>query len=314
MICLIISILSGVAEGGVTLYEGEDCIKCVLGTLDPTVTYKGVCRSQFGFSTSYCCTEDESDWTKGSSFTCQNMPFCSWEVPVNEMKYLACPHVTRPCGGIKNPNIKLNLGDSRNVNINVRSTFSTVDSCYYTLSTYDKIDAANLDPYNRKYMQVYVNSIASLDVYVANGTSEAAIQEAQPVTASRYNFTYPNTGNFYVVVRAQQGSSNGDHKLDITFRYYEYDPKCHYYQDWNGTDCKNNYTRYCSDLTEEWRQKLNNSEAVVVYNGTACVIVQNLTETVINKVENVTVKYEVINEKPSDEYLATLAETKQYYE
>ena len=157
-----------------------------------------------------------------------------------------------------------------------------------------------------------MNSIASLDMYVANGTSEAAIAEATPVTASVFNFTYPNTRNFYIVARAQQGSSVGDHALDVTFRYYEYDPKCHYYQDWNGTDCKNNYTRYCGEMTEEWREKLDNPDAVVVYNGSACVIAQSFTATVTTTIENVTVKYQVVDETPPDDYLEAQAKSKAY--
>lgn len=123
-------------KAAISLYGGEDCYQCIIGTIDATTTYKGLCRSQFGFTTSYCCTEDEADSTKGRSFTCQNMPLCSWDVGVQEMAYLACPHEKRPCG-ISNPNIRLNLGESRNVKITVKSAFGTSDSCFYTLSTYD---------------------------------------------------------------------------------------------------------------------------------------------------------------------------------
>lgn len=201
------------------------------------------------------------------------------------------------------------MGESRTVKIALKNGFAPTDACFYTLSTYDQISESDLDPYNRKYMQVYVNSVASLDIYVGNATSEAALVESKPVTASAYNFTYPNTRNFYVVVSPQQGSSTGDHALDLTFRYYEYDPKCHYYQDWNGTDCWNNYTRYCEELTPQWAEELGNPDLRVLYNGSACVIAQTFTETVTNIYENVTTKIRVV---PSEEYLARKAKAKAY--
>lgn len=205
VICLGMAFLfgGGGVRAAIPIYEAEDCMKCVAGTLDPTNTYRGVCRSQFGSFSSYCCSEEEADWTKGKSSTCQNMPFCTWDTSLEEMQYLACPHVPKRCGGILSPNIRLSLGESVNVVIGDDSTFSMVDSCFYKLTTYDQINEADLDPYNRKYMQVFVNSVTALDIFVAVGLSEGAIQEAELATGTRFNFTYPNTANFYVVAKPQ---------------------------------------------------------------------------------------------------------------
>lgn len=137
------------------------------------------------------------------------------------------------------------------------------------------------------------------------------LNESTKVNATNYNFTWPNTAKFYSVVQPQTGSSRGDHRLNVTFRYYEYDPKCHYYQDWIKRSCVNNYTRYCAELTDYYRQELNNPDLLVFFNGTACVVSQNFTERVENIIENVTEVVEIVEEGPSEEYLAEVAAREQ---
>lgn len=73
--------LDGV-QCAISIYGGEDCTQCLLGTIDAAsgVTYKGVCRSKFGYTTGYCCSDTEADSTQGRSFSCQGQPLCSWEI------------------------------------------------------------------------------------------------------------------------------------------------------------------------------------------------------------------------------------------
>ena len=69
---------------------------------------------------------------------------------------------------------------------------------------------------------------------------------------------------------------------------YEYDPMCNEFQDWNGTDCIANYTRYCESLTEQYREKIGNDDLTVSYNGSACVV-QYTTIQNVEKIEYVVV-------------------------
>ena len=84
------------------LYEGEDCITCY----EDTTNYRGVCRSEWSFTTSYCCTEN--DFT--TNYACKRATLCTFNATNTEMYSLMCPHRKYDCG-VKNPNIQLSLGN-----------------------------------------------------------------------------------------------------------------------------------------------------------------------------------------------------------
>lgn len=131
-------------------------------------------------------------------------------------------------------------------------------------------------------MQVFVEKFDGLDIFIANGTDERSINFTSKVNVTNRNFTIPPTGKFFVQVQPAVGSQYGDYAQSIKFRYYQYNPNCAEFTEWNGSVCQPNYTAYCSNLTEQYRINLKNPDLLVYYNGSSCVIskdgiIQNTT-------------------------------------
>ena len=55
----------------------------------------------------------------------------------------------------------------------------------------------------------------------------------------------PYSDDLYLILEPEDGSSKGDYDAVIQFSYYEYDPNCVEFTFWNGTDCINDYEKYC---------------------------------------------------------------------
>ena len=58
----------------------------------------------------------------------------------------------------------------------------------------------------------------------------------------------PYSDDLYLVLEKEDGSSKGDYDAVIQFSYYEYDPNCVEFTVWNGTDCINDYDKYCESF------------------------------------------------------------------
>ncbi len=65
------------------------------------------------------------------------------------------------------------------------------DVCYYKLSAKDQVDLDDLDPYNRKYIQILVKTISGLDAYVGTAQNASMLDELSVTTVSSaaLNFT-----------------------------------------------------------------------------------------------------------------------------
>lgn len=58
--------------------------------------------------------------------------------------------------------------------------FDETDTCHYILSAAD--NSAKVEKYNRKWLQVYVESFDGLDIYVSNATNATSINNATIVS------------------------------------------------------------------------------------------------------------------------------------
>ena len=89
----------------------------------------------------------------------------------------------------------------------------------------DKIDKSLLDPLNMNYMQVYFNSLSGVDAYVTFGDSLTELTSREKVqTSLKVNYTEAPTANYYLTLLPKANTRLGDHSIDITLKYYQYDP------------------------------------------------------------------------------------------
>ena len=89
-------------------------------------------------------------------------------------------------------------------------------------------------------------------------------------------------------MKPEKGFRLGEMKATILFRYYEYDPGCPTFTNWDGKECKADYDSYCKSLNTYYQQLYGNPNITVSYNGAACVV--NKPQFVENKVYvNVTI-------------------------
>ena len=121
--------------------------------------------------------------------------------------------------------------------------------------------------------------------YIGKTSSGYSGLSEEEITEYRYNFTVPYSEDMYLILEPEDGSSKGDYDAVIQFSYYEYDPNCVEFTVWNGTDCINDYDKYCQSFQSDV-EALYNPEAdpevfvAVSYNGTDCVVSVNSTEYV----------------------------------
>jgi|TARA_B110000503_G_C7018174_1_gene358596 hypothetical protein len=81
--------------------------------------------------------------------------------------------------------------------------------------------------------------------YIGKTSSGYSGLSEEEITEYRYNFTVPYSEDMYLILEPEDGSSKGDYDAVIQFSYYEYDPNCVEFTVWNGTDCINDYDKYC---------------------------------------------------------------------
>ena len=62
------------------------------------------------------------------------------------------------------------------------------------------------------------------------------------------------------------------YKGSLTFRYYQYEPNCIKFTNWNGTDCAPDFESYCKSLTSTFINEIETPDLRVYYNGTNCVV------------------------------------------
>lgn len=121
--------------------------------------------------------------------------------------------------------------------------------------------------------------------YVSSTSGSIEDVTESEITEYNYNFTTPFSNDMYLILEPEDGSSKGDYDAVIQFSYYEYDPNCVEFTFWNGTDCENDYDKYCESFqsdVEALYNPDNNPETFVKvsYNGTDCVVSVNSTEYV----------------------------------
>ena len=162
------------------------------------------------------------------------------------------------------------MNQSETVEIN--RFFDKGDSCHYVFSVTDQTTSDKLEKYNRKWMQVYIESFDGLDIFVSNATDVFSISSAQYVSYFYRNFTIPPTSKFYVQVQATNNTVYGQYFGKIIFKYYTYDPKCATYTNWNGTFCVPDFDAYCASLTPSYSSVSGDSSIIVYYNGSACTV------------------------------------------
>lgn len=100
---------------------------------------------------------------EGGRTGCASADFCS-DVMTSDIaqkfRTVTCPHERYPCGS-SSPIVTLSLGQT--VALKINKLFSPGDKCYYNFKASDKIDAEDLDPYNRKYIQIYVEKLTAMN-------------------------------------------------------------------------------------------------------------------------------------------------------
>ena len=122
---------------------------------------------------SACCTKD--DMTRNQA--CINAPLCSWNVTVPAHQAQVCPLEKYACSR-DDSDIVLSMNQTESVIIG--RLFDETDTCHYTLSAAD--NSAKVEKYNRKWLQVYVESFDGLDIYVSNATNARSINNATIVS------------------------------------------------------------------------------------------------------------------------------------
>ena len=68
------------------------------------------------------------------------------------------------------------------------------------------------------------------------------------ISAYNYNFTSSYANGFWFVLKAESGSDKGDYEADIILSYYEYDPNCADFTNWNGEECEPDFDAYCASM------------------------------------------------------------------
>jgi hypothetical protein len=173
---------------------------------------------------------------------CGDSNLCSSEIEAINMWPLVCPHEKYPCGA-NSPEIEMRLGLTLTLRVN--KLFGPGDSCYYHVYANDQVSPDKVDKYNRKFLQVYVESITAMVGYISSSNGDIKDVTDTQITEYAYNFTAPYSDDFYILLSDDEGSSKGDYDAVIQFSYYEYDPNCVEFTVWNGTDCINDYDKYC---------------------------------------------------------------------
>ena len=79
--------------------------------------------------------------------------------------------------------------------------FNNNKSCYYELYAVDKVDISDLDPYNRKYLQIYVEKMQSMTGYIGSTSSDVLSLSQTAINQFNYNFTVPYSDTFYLVLQ-----------------------------------------------------------------------------------------------------------------
>jgi len=75
--------------------------------------------------------------------------------------------------------------------VKVQKLMGPEDTCYYKLSAKDQVDLEDLDPYNRKYIQIQIKTVSGLDAYVGTAQNASMLDDLSvtTVTAAKLNFT-----------------------------------------------------------------------------------------------------------------------------
>jgi len=94
-------------------------------------------------------------------------------------------------------------------------------------------------------VQVYFEELQGLEAYISNAETVEEISGELKVDAFNYNFTTDYSNGYWVVIKAEDGSVKGDYKTKMIFSYFEFDPNCDAFTNWNGTDCVPDYDSYC---------------------------------------------------------------------
>ena len=226
---------------------------------------------------------------------CKESPICSSSIDAINMWPLVCPHEKYPCGA-NSPEIELRLGLTLTLRVN--KLFDLPDSCYYHIFASDQVSADDIEPYNLKHVQVYIESLTGMVGYVSSVNNGIENVVETEITEYNYNFTVPYSDDIYLILQAESGSAKGDYDAVIQFAYYEYDPNCVEFTLWNGTACANDYDAYCQSFQLDVEALYNPEDdpeifVDVTYNGTDCVVSVNSTETV-EQIEYI--KSDTINE------------------
>ncbi len=181
MVVMIVAFAIVTTQAVRNVYKPADCRSC----LAQTEKYSGICKSKYSEVISYCCTPDEMD----NHRACYESPMCSPRINSVDMRAMMCPHDRARCGGVGSPTIKLNNGESKRIKINKGSLFNELDVCHFILTTDDMIRTKDIDPRNRKYLNLYFDYFEGVDVYVSNATRFEDIQYRSYVDYTNRNFS-----------------------------------------------------------------------------------------------------------------------------
>ena len=173
-----------------TIYTGAECSACLLDTTN----YAGVCRSKSGATVSYCCSEEEMETDRNA---CKESPICSSSIDAINMWPLVCPHEKYPCGA-NSPEIELRLGLTLTLRVN--KLFDLPDSCYYHIFASDQVSADDIEPYNLKHVQVYIESLTGMVGYVSSVNNGIENVVETEITEYNYNFTVPYSDDIYLIL------------------------------------------------------------------------------------------------------------------
>jgi hypothetical protein len=171
-----------IAVGVVSVYKGGECTTCLSGVTDET--YAAVCRSG-NTKTAYCCTAAETLADK----RCSRAPLCTSALANPDMWGLVCPHEKYPCGVAK-PEFTLKLGQSYTIRIG--NKFGPSNRCHYAFRPSEYQKYGDITATNLRWMQVLFKKVDYLEAFIANSTSETAIEEVTTVAGTVYNFTMAN--------------------------------------------------------------------------------------------------------------------------
>ena len=120
---------------------------------------------------------------------CYESPMCSSRISSLDMRPMMCPHDKSRCGKVDSPIFNLKDRESRKINIDKLSLFNELDVCHFILTTDDMIKQKDIDPRNRKYLNLYFDYFEGVNVYVSNSTRFEDIQYRSLVDYTNRNFT-----------------------------------------------------------------------------------------------------------------------------